>query len=92
MQAGLALCDFFLSDFALIRLENSQHFSNLRNIFRFNHFGIDYFWPRLSSVGVLRKVTSLSRRHVCGLITVVIQSRGSFSFLFNSIGFSYQHE
>ena len=36
MQAVLVLRDFFLSDFALIRLENSQHLSNLRNIFRFN--------------------------------------------------------
>ena len=61
MQAGLVLRDFFFSDFALIRLENSQHFSNLRNIFGFTPFGIDYFWPRVSSVGVLRKVTLLSR-------------------------------
>jgi len=48
MQAGLVLRDFFLSDFALIRLENSQHFSNLRNIFRFNAI-----WHRLFLAGLV---------------------------------------
>jgi len=28
VQAGLSLCNFFLPDFALIRLENLHHFLN----------------------------------------------------------------
>jgi hypothetical protein len=36
VQAGPVLCDFFLHDFALMRMENLHHFSNLRDNFHFN--------------------------------------------------------
>jgi hypothetical protein len=36
VQVGLLLHDFFLCDFALMRLENLHHFSNLHNSLHFN--------------------------------------------------------
>jgi len=65
LQAGLVLCNFLLHSFALTRLENVHHFSNLRYnfwsnviwhrqymiIFSLTQIGIHAAWRLLSCVG-----------------------------------------
>jgi hypothetical protein len=51
IQVVPVLRDFVLRDFALTRLENLRHFSNLRDNFRFNAIWHGDPWSHLSSVG-----------------------------------------
>lgn len=50
VQVGLVLSNLFLHNFALMWLENLQHFSNLGDNFWFNVIGHNDPWPHLSSV------------------------------------------
>ena len=47
-STGLDLCNFFLCDFALMRLQNSYHFSNLCDNFWFN-----MIWHRQSVAALI---------------------------------------
>jgi hypothetical protein len=58
--AGLVLCNFFLCDFAVTRLENLHHFQIYALVFSLTQFGLDKLWLHFSYVGGWQKVTSLS--------------------------------